>query len=142
MTFIAVTVIALQADGKILIGGHFINMGDCFHVCRLNPDGTPDTSFNPGADGFVWAIAVQADGKILVGGAFSMLGGTTRGSIGRLNPDGSLDTSFNPGRTDPSAPWRCSRTGRSWSAASSPGSAAAPARHPAVTSAASIPTAR
>ena len=97
VTFIAVTVIALQADGKILIGGHFTNMGDCFHVCRLNPDGTPDTSFNPGADFHVWAIAVQADGKILVGGGFTMLGGTTRWTIGRLNPDGSLDTSFNPG---------------------------------------------
>jgi len=30
-------------------------------------------SFNPGADGGIYAVAVQPDGKILVGGAFTML---------------------------------------------------------------------
>ena len=35
-------------------------------------------SFNPGADGEVYALAVQEDGKILVGGFFSTLGGQIR----------------------------------------------------------------
>ena len=75
------------------------------HIGRLNADGSLDTSFNPGANGAVYAVAVQPDGKILVGGDFTTLGGggtgtTPRNHIGRLNADGSLDTSFNPGAND------------------------------------------
>ena len=100
---------ALQADGKIVVGGFFTTLGGGGFgtttrnfIGRLNADGTLDTSFDPGANGFVYALVVQADGKILVGGAFSTLGGggtgtTTRNNIGRLNPDGRLDTNFDPG---------------------------------------------
>ena len=68
--------IALQADGKILIGGAFtsINGGGQFarnYIGRLNSDGTVDAGFNPNASNRVSAIAVQPDGKIVVGGAFS-----------------------------------------------------------------------
>jgi hypothetical protein len=66
-------------------------------IARLNPDGSVDESFNPGANGIVYTLAVQADGKILVGGHFTSLGGQPRDYIGQLNPDGSLDISFNPG---------------------------------------------
>ena len=104
--------LAVQADGKILVGGDFTTLGgggtgttprNC--IGRLNADGSLDTSFNPGANGAVYALAVQADGKILVGGAFTTLGGggtgtTPRNHIGRLNADGSLDTSFDPGAND------------------------------------------
>jgi uncharacterized delta-60 repeat protein len=100
--------IAVQADGKILVGGDFTMLGGGGtgtttrnRIGRLNADGTLDTSFDPGANTFVDAIAVQTDGKILVGGFFTMLGGgtgtTQRNRIGRLNADGSLDTSFDPG---------------------------------------------
>jgi uncharacterized delta-60 repeat protein len=99
--------LAVQLDGKILVGGDFTALGGGGttarnRIGRLNPDGTLDTSFNPGANGTVTALAVQADGKILVGGLFTTLGGggsgtTMRNRIGRLNPDGTLDTSFNPG---------------------------------------------
>ena len=104
-----VNALAVQADGKILVGGSFTTLGGGGtgtttrnYLGRLNPDGTLDTSFNPGADSTVNALAVQADGKILVGGTFTTLGGggfgtTTRNKIGRLNPDGTLDSSFNPG---------------------------------------------
>ena len=66
-------------------------------VGRLNPDGTLDTSFDPGANLAVLALAIEADGKILVGGNFTTLGdggtGTTpRNSIGRLtNTDAALE---------------------------------------------------
>ena len=104
----AVFALASQADGKILVGGRFDFLGggtgdvNRENLGRVNPDGTVDTSFNPGANNYIGVWAVQPDGKILVGGAFTMLGGgglgnTTRNYIGRLNPDGSLDTSFNPG---------------------------------------------
>ena len=105
----SVCALAVQPDGKILVGGDFTTLGGGGtgttprnRIGRLNADGSLDTSFNPGANGGVYALAVQPDGKILVGGDFTTLGGggtgtTTRNCIGRLNADGSLDTSFNPG---------------------------------------------
>jgi len=102
--------IAVQADGKILVGGAFTMLGGGGtgsttrnYIGRLNADGSLDTAFNPGANGAVSALAIQSDGKILVGGYFTGLVGSfetgffPRNHIGRLNVDGSLDTSFNPG---------------------------------------------
>jgi len=90
---------AVQADGKIVVGGYFSTLGGSSrsYIGRLNADGTLDTGFNPGASGYVSSLAVQADGKILVGGYFTTLGGLSRLHLGRLNADGALDTSFNPG---------------------------------------------
>jgi uncharacterized delta-60 repeat protein len=98
-----VLAIAVQPDGKILVGGDFTALGGGTgttarnNIGRLNADGSVDTSFNPGADDIVWAFVVQPDGKIVVGGEFSTLGGATRRRLGRLNADGSIDTTFNPG---------------------------------------------
>jgi uncharacterized delta-60 repeat protein len=91
--------IALQADGKILVGGSFTTLGGQTrnNIARLNADGSLDASFNPGANGNVYSIAVQADEKIVLGGTFTTLGGQTRNRIARLNENGSLDASFNPG---------------------------------------------
>jgi len=97
--FVHVDSLAVQADGKILVGGLFGTLAgqSRFNIGRLNADGTLDTRFNPGADSIVHSLAMQADGKILVGGYFTTLGGQSRNYIGRLNADGTLDTSFNPG---------------------------------------------
>ncbi len=88
---------AVQADGKILIGGSFSSVLGVArgNIARLNTDGTLDTTFSPNADSDVYAIAVQADGKILASGFFSNIGGQTRNRIARLNPDGTAD-SWNP----------------------------------------------
>ena len=95
----AVSSLALQADGKILVGGNFTTLAGQTrsYIGRLNSGGTLDTTFNPGASDYVSSLAVQADGKILVGGGFTTLGGQPRNRIGRLNSDGTLDTTFNPG---------------------------------------------
>jgi hypothetical protein len=80
--------LALQGDGKILVGGaSFSTLGGQSRnsIGRLNADGTVDTSFNPGADSAVSSLALQADGRILVGGYFTTLGGQSRNGIGRLN---------------------------------------------------------
>ena len=93
--------IALQSDGKILVGGTFttLNAVTRNRLVRLNSDGTVDTSFSTNlGSGFgnqVSTIVVQSDGKILVGGAFTTLNAVTRNRLVRLNSDGTLDTSFS-----------------------------------------------
>ena len=46
-----VRALAVQADGKIVVGGDFTTLGGDTrdHLGRLNPDGTFDATFNPGA---------------------------------------------------------------------------------------------
>ena len=96
-------VVVVQPNGKILIGGDFTTLSPNGgapvtrnHIARLNPDGTPDTGFDPNADNSVYAIALQADGKILVGGAFGNIGGQTRNRIARLDAATGLVDSFDP----------------------------------------------
>ncbi|RYY95552.1 MAG: hypothetical protein EOO11_15580, partial [Chitinophagaceae bacterium] len=97
----SVQVIAVQTDGKVLIGGNFtaVRGAERNRIARLNADGSVDASFDPGtgADGLVTSIALQSDGKVVVGGTFTTINGTARNYIARLNANGSLDTSFNPG---------------------------------------------
>lgn len=90
--------IAVQSDGKILVGGQFTDLGGQrrVNIGRLNPDGSVDADFNPGASSTVEVFLAQPDGKILVGGAFVTLAGETRPFLGRLHADGSLDSSVTP----------------------------------------------
>jgi len=99
-----VTSVALQPDGKVLIGGWFttVNGVSRNRIARLNVDGSLDTSFQEGmtgAAGEVRSVALQPDGKVLIGGTFTTVNGVSRNRIGRLNVDGSLDTSFLNGMT-------------------------------------------
>lgn len=106
-----VRTIALQADGKMWIGGEFsrINGKSRNRITRLNSDGSLDTTFNPksGLSGAVDRIALQKDGKALVSGGFITYdhewGGsqTPVHSLIRLNGDGSLDTTFDAGKAFP-----------------------------------------
>ena len=95
-----VNAVALQSDGKILVGGPFTMWSGTTvgNIVRLNPDGTRDTAFSAnvgtGSNANIIAIVVQSDGKILVGGSFSSWNGTTVGGIVRLNSNGTLDTTF------------------------------------------------
>jgi uncharacterized delta-60 repeat protein len=97
--------IAVQPDGKILLGGTFTEMNGAprKNIARLNADGSVESTatFNPGtgANDRVISILVQADGKILLGGAFTAVNGVNRHGVARLNPDGSVEStdSFNPG---------------------------------------------
>jgi uncharacterized delta-60 repeat protein len=90
--------VAVQPDGKIVIGGDFttFNSTPCPYLARLNLDGSLDASFNPGTgpSNTVRALAVQVDGRILVGGTFTGFNGTTANHLVRLNANGSLDNTF------------------------------------------------
>lgn len=95
-----VQAIAVQSDGKIIIGGSFTQVGGVFRnrIARLHPDGSLDTGFNPNVgNGMVLAIAVHTDGKIYIAGSFTTVGGSSRNRIARLNANGTVDTSFSPG---------------------------------------------
>jgi len=92
--------IAIQADGKIVLGGNDSNSAR-WRLMRLNADGTPDTTF--GTNGIVVTsfttnnpvvnkIIIQPDGKILAGGKLAAGAGTS--ALTRYTPDGTLDPSF------------------------------------------------
>jgi uncharacterized delta-60 repeat protein len=85
-----VNCLALQPDGKILAGTETTG------IVRLNPDGTPDQTFDPGllAKYYIKSIALQPDGKILVGGDVINVNGSVRPGLIRLNADGSPDATF------------------------------------------------
>jgi uncharacterized delta-60 repeat protein len=91
--------IAVQPDGKILIGGSFTTVLGVArnNIARLNTDGTLDTVFNPNSNGEVYSIAVQADGKILAGGIFSSIGGQSRFCIAALDGTTGSVLDWDPG---------------------------------------------
>jgi len=86
--------LALQADGRIVIGGTFsqVNSLPRNGIARLRADGSLDTSFDPGASTVspqVYSVALQPNGQVLAGGNF--------GHVARLNTNGSPDSTFNSG---------------------------------------------
>ncbi|HTZ20633.1 MAG TPA: delta-60 repeat domain-containing protein, partial [Opitutaceae bacterium] len=108
----AITTLALQSDGKIVVGGGFtaaFGNNDTttvlvrHFIARFNADGSLDAGFDPSANAPVVAVAVQpSDGKILFGGLFTTIqpnsatNWTQRNYLARVNTDGSLDASFDP----------------------------------------------
>lgn len=93
--------VAVQPDGRILIGGHFTTVSGepRSRIARLLSDGSIDPTFDPGAgaNALVRSIVPLPDGRIIIVGAFSLFDGVACGYIARLNADGTLDTSFNAG---------------------------------------------
>ena len=94
-----VLAVALQPDGKVLVGGQFAQFNDIPHngIVRLAADGSLDDAYNPSVTGGEYAgvtsIARQPDGKAIIGGAFTEVNGETRTGIARLKTDGALDPS-------------------------------------------------
>ena len=97
--------LAVQPDGKILVGGLFgtIGGGARTRVARILSNGRLDTSFDPGIIAgtavsiSVYALALQSDDKVVISGEFDEVADQERMNIARLNADGSLDAAFNPG---------------------------------------------
>jgi len=106
--FPCVSSLALQPDGKILVGGSFdyyyINPDPSqpgSSIKRINPDGSLDSSFLVGRvdNGTIYTITLQADGKIIIAGNFNSINGSWRNDIARLNTDETVDLSFDAGVT-------------------------------------------
>ncbi len=96
-----ITALAVQADGKLVISGDFLNVNreSRVRLARLLPDGALDTGFQPGSGlgTRASAVAVQEDGRILVAGLFQRFGEIPCNGLVRLNDDGSLDPDFRLG---------------------------------------------
>jgi uncharacterized delta-60 repeat protein len=100
--------LAIQGDGKILVGGTFtaFNGVTINNIVRLNSNGSVDLSFNPGTGAtagglgyltYIKCISLQSNNKIIIGGNFTSYNGISRNGIARVNSNGSLDLTFDPG---------------------------------------------
>jgi uncharacterized delta-60 repeat protein len=105
-SFSTVNALALQSDGKVILGGTFTNVNGAprSHVARLNANGNLDAAFNPvvgiaggGLLAGINTLGIQSDGRIVLGGDFTSVGGMARTNLARLNSSGSVDSNFNPG---------------------------------------------
>jgi uncharacterized delta-60 repeat protein/uncharacterized repeat protein (TIGR01451 family) len=96
-----VRAVAIQTDGRVLIGGSFTNVNGVLlnRIARLNVDGSVDAGFTPGlgANDSVYTIALQQDQRIVLGGAFTLCSGVTRARLTRLLPSGAVDPTINFG---------------------------------------------
>jgi uncharacterized delta-60 repeat protein len=91
----------LQADGKLVVGGHFTTVNGVTRgrIARLNVDGTLDTSFASGTafNEAVLSLAVAGDGGVYVGGYFTTFGGVAASTFVKLDSTaGALAPSFTP----------------------------------------------
>jgi len=104
-----VLALALQSDGRILVGGQFssVDLTLRFNLARLNTNGSVDLTFDPGngpnpgnghgPNDDVNAIVIQPDGAILIGGTFNNYNGFVRGGVARVLGNGALDSTFDSG---------------------------------------------
>ncbi len=102
----AITV-AIQQDGKIILGGYaIINGNNNFALARYDTSGNLDTSFGQGT-GKVntdfanstdqgYSVAIQKDGKIILGGR-AYVGSNWNFGLARYYENGSIDTTFGVG---------------------------------------------
>src|SRR5437868_7231962 len=95
-----VNAIVIQPDGRIVIGGTFIDYHGFARggIARVLGNGALDPSFDSGVGtgGNVFALSLQHNGQIVLGGRFAQYSGTNRTFIARVFGDGSLDFGFSP----------------------------------------------
>lgn len=98
--------VAVQADGKIVLGGRAAeHLGD-FALIRLDRDGQLDPTFGNGgrvltdfggASETIYALAIQADGKIVAAGTTTRAATGADLAVARYLPSGELDSTFGTG---------------------------------------------
>jgi uncharacterized delta-60 repeat protein len=110
------TSVAVQADGKIVVGGyHEEGSSTNIVALRVNADGTLDQGFGTADDGtengivnislgdgndIGRSIALTAEGKIVIAGDTVAKDGSTNMVVARLNADGSADAAFGKDGAD------------------------------------------
>ncbi len=97
-----VNAVAVMADGRLIIGGDFIYVGEIYSpsIAVLNNNtGQVDVSipFNQGVNGIIHDIKIDPSGGFYVGGNFTKAAGVPRNNIAKFRNTGELDTDFDPG---------------------------------------------
>jgi Calx-beta domain/Domain of unknown function (DUF5122) beta-propeller len=105
-----VTAMALQNDGKVIIGGNFwlVNGVPRNYLARLNPNGSVDATWNGNVSGEdphpsipvcgvgVYAIIVSGS-DVFVGGDFCFIGGRPQAALAKLSLEtGEVDPLWTP----------------------------------------------
>jgi uncharacterized delta-60 repeat protein len=96
-----VIALALQSDGKIIVGGSFTTYSGSSQtrINRLNANGTQDATFVTGTGVFGTFVnpshlSVESDDKIYLGSFFGTYNNITVNNFARINSNGSLDTTI------------------------------------------------
>lgn len=104
-----VSSVALQPDGKIVVGGGFAEAGGSARtaVARLLPSGLADATFTsplqPHSSVSMQQannLALQPDGQLILSGYLQPAGASQAQLLLRTTASGQVDTSFQPGATD------------------------------------------
>jgi hypothetical protein len=100
-----VEALAVQEDGKIVVGGLFTQFAGVTHnrLVRLLPEGTVDPAFaiGVGANNNVRALLARSDDWVVVGGDFTQINELDRPRLARLQPPPA----------HPGAPWSLHKPG-------------------------------
>lgn len=97
--------IAVQKDGKVIVGGDFAAIRDVQApwLARLNSNGTYDTSFQPSlrpcincVTPEIRGITLLSDGHMMIHGIFNRVDIYAYHGIARLQADGVVDTKLSP----------------------------------------------
>lgn len=100
---LSVQALALQADGKIVVGGPSSAANPDFALLRLGTNGAIDSSFG-GVNGVhtdlggfdvLTALAIQSDGKILAAGTGHGAAGAGHSILRRYTAAGAVDPTFH-----------------------------------------------
>lgn len=95
--FISLNAIAVQANGKIVVGGSIASGIDSIdaYCKRINPDGSTDATFNPSTKSTVInTISIQLNGKIILSGFYKnnfLHKPYSTNTLERVNADGTID---------------------------------------------------
>jgi uncharacterized delta-60 repeat protein len=82
-----INAIAVQSDGKVVLGGAFTKVGDHdrSNLARLNAEGSVDAAWAPDVyGGPVNAIAIDPADNIYIGGEFSYVGESPKAGLARI----------------------------------------------------------
>lgn len=99
--------LALQPNGRLLVGGAFTGTGLPGNLMRLDTDGTADASFGSSAmpNSQVRSILVQTDGAIMLGGIFTSVGGQPAMALARLTAPNVLRATLPQAVADRTTAW-------------------------------------
>jgi uncharacterized delta-60 repeat protein len=95
--------VAIQADGKIVVGGQ-AGLPGRMAVVRYGPSGVLDPTFSgdgrvttefTNGDDYADEVMVQADGKIVAVGSTNFFGRDSSFALARFHTGGALDTTFS-----------------------------------------------